>query len=681
MAGIGQALLLLGAVAAGVAAVLAIARRGTRAGEQVAVGLLGLAAAALVAATLTLMLALVQHDFTLVYVADTSRRAMSAPYRAAATWGGMEGSLLFWTALLATVSALALARFVRRARAASPLVIAVPAALTAAFAVIGAATANPFRTLQVPATDGSGLVPILEHPAMLYHPPLLYLGLVALVPPFALTLGALSTGRLDAAWRQTCRRWMFVPWILLAVGMIGGANWAYVELGWGGYWAWDPIENTALLPWLAVTAFLHQSVRARGRDAAAHQEGLGAEGLAEESEPRADLIGAALVLLAFVVAILGTLLTRSGAASSVHAFGQATAVGRALLALVTVLAVICVVVLARAWRRARHSTPSPAHSDLASWLTRDGLLRVQLVLVVGALTLILAGTMSPILRSLLGGETTAVDGSYFATMTAPAVWCALLIMAIAPALGSPRSIEQILRVPALIGLAVAALVALAGWTSIVTLVSAALAGLAGSAAVIEGARRWNQPSAADGPGGRATGVTRVARLGPHVAHLGFAVLLLGIAGSTAAESATVLLATGQTATVAGVDVRNDGVRVDDPDGDEPKVVVALDVRRGGSSRRLEPAITGYRLLGQRLAETALWSEPGGDVQVALRDARDDGRVLVEVHTRPLAPLVWWGGLLLVAGGVLAATGSRSTRRPADRPDRPNPTELARTNRS
>jgi cytochrome c-type biogenesis protein CcmF len=167
----------------------------------------------------------------------------------------------------------------------------------------------------------------------------------------------------------------------------------------------------------------------------------------------------------------------------------------------------------------------------------------------------------------------------------------------------------------------------------------------------------------------------VARLGPHVAHLGFAVLLLGIAGSTAAQSATVLLATGQSATVAGVDVRNDGVRVDDPDSDEPKVVVALQVQRGGSSRRLEPAITGYRLLGQRLAETALWSEPGGDVQVALRDAQDDGRALVEVHTRPLAPLVWWGGLLLVAGGLLAATGSRAARPRERATDAPPPPEL------
>jgi cytochrome c-type biogenesis protein CcmF len=657
MAAMGQGLLLISAVLAGAAALAPLRSPSARSrrAHRTGVALLGGAAVGLVAATLILVVALVQNDFSLVYVADTSRRSMSAPYRAAALWGGMEGSLLFWTALLAGVSAITSARLARRDPALPPLAIAVPAALTSAFALITWGTANPFRLLQIPATDGAGLVPILEHPAMLYHPPLLYLGLVSRAPPFALTLGALRRGTLDAAWREQTRRLMFAPWIVLAIGMIAGANWAYVELGWGGYWAWDPIENTALLPWLAVTAFLHQSIRHGERDPSS-----------------SDLGGAALVLAAFVLAIVGTLLTRSGAASSVHAFAQATAVGRALLALVIVLTVVCLAVLGAAWRARRPITAAPdAPRDVpldvprdapldrapegsadAGWLGRDRLLVVHVVLVVAALTLISIGTLSPVIRSLIGGEVTAIDGSYFATMTVPLVWIGLVAMAIAPGRRPGTSLQQIVGGPALVGLLVALSLALAGWTDVVTLLTGGLAGFAGSAALLQPGLAWRRGAAG------ASVRQKLAAIGPHVAHAGFALLLLGIAGSTAAQSSTVLLARGQTASVDGVEVRNDGVRVDAPDSDEPKVVVAVHVQRGGGERRLEPSITGYRLLGQRLAETALWSSPAGDVQIAVRDAQDNGNALLEIHTRPLAPFVWWGGLVLVAGGVLAAASSR-----------------------
>lgn len=684
-------MLVFGALAASGATIVAIGWP-SAAGARLARLLLTAAAVALAGALAMLAAALVTGDFALVYVADHSRRGAAPWYRLAGLWGGMEGSLLLWTGLLAIAAAVASWSITRRGSAAAdPLVdagtradvantravgrltTAVLGALVAGFALTTWITADPFRTLQIPATDGGGLVPILEHPAMLVHPPLLYLGLVSTALPFALTVAALVTGRLDAGWRTRCRRWLLVSWVLLVAGLATGSNWAYVELGWGGYWAWDPIENTALLPWLAVTAALHQLL-------------IGF---------RPSVADAALVLLAWVLAVLGTLLTRSGAAVSVHAFAESDAVVVALLAVwLAVVAVAVVAVLV-----GRRSIPLPVPSgplpsapddepmttatttakapggptptrlvDRAGPLNRTTLLRAQTILILAAVVLIAAGTVTPVVRAQLGGLASATTGDYFAAVTAPLVWLALVILTIAPALRPGErlrrsAVEPLLRIPVLVGLAVAALVAAQGWTGARTLVTAGLAAMAGASAVLRLVQQRR-----GGPG----------RTGSHVAHLGFAVLLLGFAGATAGSDRTVMIPPGETASVGGVTVRNDDVRTDPGDGN-PRVIATLTVERGSRRQVLEPQIIGYPAVGVRLAETALWSDPTGDVQIALRTADDDGRALVDIHVRPLTPLVWWGAALLIVGGLLAL---RRPRRAYGRVDAtPAPGTTGRGNRS
>ena len=548
--------------------------------------------------------------------------------------------------------------------------------LVAGFAATTALTADPFRTLQIPATDGGGLVPILEHPAMLIHPPLLYLGLVSTVVPFALTVAALLTRRLDGAWRTTCRRWLLLTWILLIAGLATGSNWAYVELGWGGYWAWDPIENTALLPWLAVTAALHQFLVRPGR--------VGSDRPITPGD--ATAADAALPLLGWVLAVLGTLLTRSGAAVSVHAFAESDAVvvalGATWLAVVAV-AVAAVVVGLRRDRRppsppgdARPSTAGaeadtgdgdrepgisgdrdrdgePGIGGIRARIDRAGLLRAQTVLVLAAVVLVGAGTVTPVVRAQLGGPQSATTGDYFAAATAPLVWVALVLMTIAPALRRDEplrwsTLEPLLRIPVLVGLAVAAVLATQGWTGLRTLLTGGLAAMAAASAILRlVARRGG------GPG----------RVGSHVAHLGFAVLLLGFAGATAGSDRTVMLDPGASVVVGGVTVRNDAVRTDPGDGN-PRVIASFAVERGARSRTLDAQIIGYPAAGVRLAETALWSDPTGDVQIALRTADDDGRALVDIHVRPLTPLVWWGAAIMLLGGLLAATSRSGGTPPA-----------------
>ena len=256
-------------------------------------------------ATVILVVALLTHDFSLAYVVKTTSRATPWPYRVSALWGGMEGSMLFYAAMLLGVGAWGVRR---RGYLEHRLV----AGLGFAALLLTTLATNPFDRLAIPAVDGQGLLAILQHPAMVYHPPILYLGLTSLIVPFVITAGALARKEEARTWIPTARRAAFVPWTLLTLGMVAGANWAYVELGWGGFWAWDPVENTALMPWLGLTVFLHLS-RITRRDG------------------RARRWTVFFALFPFASSVLGVYLTRSGATGSIHSFAEDPVVGRALL--------------------------------------------------------------------------------------------------------------------------------------------------------------------------------------------------------------------------------------------------------------------------------------------------------------------------------------------------------------
>jgi cytochrome c biogenesis factor len=461
--------------------------------------------------------ALATGDFTLSYVAATSDRASSWPYRLAGLWGGMAGSLLLWAAMVAAWGARRRSAAVERAALAG---------LAAAVLAVGAVLASPWHRLASPALDGEGLTPILEHPAMLIHPPLLYAGLTGLAVPYAAVLGCVPWDRV--------RRQLLVCVAAVTAGMAIGAHWAYAEVGWGGFWAWDPVENTALLPWLAAVAALHL-VRA-GRHAPA----------------------AAATCGALVLALLGTVLTRSGATESVHAFAEDPDVGWALgaVALATVVATpLATRTASRDSRGARAASPGPALAASAA---------AGVVLLV-----VLVGTVRP----LVGDAAVAVEGTFYARLVGPVAVAAAVV-----------------------------LVATGAW-----------------------------------------------RRGAAVAHVGYLVLLVGVLGSTGGASTTATVATGASIEVGGWEVRNDGVRI----VDDRTVAVDISLVRGGDERaRLEPSLVAHPERGGLLAETSLRSTPLTDVLVALRDAGDDGRALLEVHVRPLVWWVWWGAALVAAGLLL-----------------------------
>jgi cytochrome c-type biogenesis protein CcmF len=279
------------------------------------------ACAATAVASLVLVAALVRHDFSIVYVADHTSRDLPLGYTLSAFWGGQEGSLLLWLLVLTGYSAAAVAFGRRAGRELVAWVVPVLGGLASFFAFLLVAVASPFATQPAPP-DGAGLNPSLQNPYMLAHPPLLYLGYVGLAVPWAFAMGALLSGQTDERWIVATRRWTLAAWAFLGVGQLLGAHWAYEEVGWGGYYAWDPVENAALMPWLAATAFLHSV-------------------MIQEKRGMLKVWNMALVVLAFGLSLFGTFLTRSGVVTSIHSFTQ-SAIGPWFIAFIVVVIVFSV---------------------------------------------------------------------------------------------------------------------------------------------------------------------------------------------------------------------------------------------------------------------------------------------------------------------------------------------------
>lgn len=583
---------------------------------------LGVGVVALGWAAIQLGQALLDDDFSLAYVADFSRRGATRPYRLAALWGGMAGSLLLFTTIAGAVGWLAAARL--RGQPAAAVLVATTGGLVAALTAALLAFADPFERLDLAPIDGGGMPPILEHPAMLYHPPLLYLGLASLTGPFALSVAGL-VGRAGDDWAARARLWLLVPWTVLAVGMVAGAHWAYVELGWGGYWAWDPVENTALLPWLAVTLALHAGLRSPGGRSLA-----------------------AFSCVAFLLGLTGTMLTRSGAVPSVHAFAEDPAIGRALAALVAVVAVGVVALFVRTRHDAANLPPTPEIetgvpligapvSQFRSWGQVRNLLLGHQVVVGSLLAIVLVGTIAPLWSDLVGGETIAIEGRYFASFAGPLAVVGLALVATVPMVLRARVDARTLAPVALGAVLGGAVLAVAGGH--VRLPQLVLGCLAGAACVSAGAA-----AAAGG-----------TRRGPHVAHAGLGLLLLGIAGTATGRTESEPLEPGETIEVLGQRVTYRGVYVDDGQDDGTSAVVA-EVEVGDEVRR--PALVAYPNLRRLLPETSLVSTPWRDVQVGLVDASDAGIAVIRVSVHPLQVWVWWGGIMIVIGGVATAWGRR-----------------------
>ena len=609
------------------------------------------AAVALSVAVVSLATALLGGDWSLVYVADYTSRDTPWAYRLAALWGGMEGSLLVWAWLL-SLWAVAAARW---ARPRSAAVTALPAAAVLAV-VVGLLlwAASPFARLEVPAIDGGGLTPVLRHPAMLYHPVLLYIGQAGLIVPFAIALGARAGGVPATQWVPEARRWMLVSLAVLAVAVVAGAHWAYVNLGWGGYWAWDPVENAALLPWLAGAAFLHLGGRCLSPPSAVDRPAGGdlvvQRCWSEAGRPprrvapnakdtsllaRRPVAGrgdtgagpARLAALSFGLALGGAVLTRSGSTGSVHAFAEAGTVGAVLAGLLAVVVAAVVLVEVRA-RSASSCADGPTGGDVYT---------LAATLLGGVVAVVGAGTIIPLVRE--GGS--LVEGRYFAVTALPFALALLALAGVGPrwrgrATPLRRFVPALAGVPA--GVAAAATVGRP-----LAVVGAALGGSTAGLTVAEAADRgWR-------------------RCGGLLVHLGVAVLLVGVLATSAATRDRGVLGPDQAVTVAGYTLRLVALAPGDAEGPGAAVTATIAVQRGEeqvATLRPKAMLSGA---GQRVSVSGLRSTPLEDLQVTLRvvGPQGDGAV-VDVAVTPLMQWVWWGGLLMAAGLALSLAGGGFT---------------------
>jgi cytochrome c-type biogenesis protein CcmF len=598
--------------------------------------LVGAFAATAVAAAV-LLHALHARDFSYVYVAEHSARKLPFPYSVSAFWGGQEGSLLLWLFVLTGLGSLAVTLNRELIRRLLPWTVPVLGAVASFFAFLLVFVSSPFA-LQAAPLDGSGLVPSLQNPYMMIHPPLLYLGYVGLTIPFAFAAGALLSGRTDERWIVATRRWTLLAWTALGIGILLGAKWAYEEVGWGGYYAWDPVENAALMPWLASTAFLHSV-------------------MVQEKKNMLRVWNAVLVSLAFCLSLFGTFLTRSGVISSIHSFAQST-IGPWLLGFIAVAAAFSTALIF--WRLPLLRTKT----RLESLASREAAFLYNNLLLVALTLTVLWGVAFPLLSELVRGEKITVGPPYFDFFLRIFGLPLLLLMGIGPLVAWRRSSLRALGAsvvgPALFALACGlALLALGAGSSVPGLVAYTFCAFVLGAIVLEFVRGTRARRALGDAGWLGAFSSLVGRnrrrYGGYVVHAAIVLLAVGIAGGAYGSTRVAKLQPGQSLRVGGYEVRYLGSETRrEPNRSEIRARLA--VSRDG--RDLGTYLAGkndYPVEQQVSNEVAIRTDwlRAQDLFLIGDQFNGDGSVVIKALVNPLVDLIWIAGAVFLLGSLIA----------------------------
>ena len=646
---IGLALSVFGAVA------FVLAGRGEdgrllRSGRRAVIGSFGAAAIGCAA----MVASLLAHDFSVLYVAENNATTTPPFISAISLWAALEGSILFWTLLATGWAGLVLWRHRDRHATLMPWVGATLATVNAFFFGVMVWPGNPFALTTPVAAEGLGPNALLQnHPFMALHPPLLYLGYTGMAVPFAFGVAALVTRRLDAEWLRIVRRWTLVPWIFLSLGITAGAWWSYEVLGWGGYWAWDPVENAAFLPWLTATAFLHSAMVAERRG------GL-------------RIWTVALVIATFTLTLVGTFLTRSGVVASVHSFTQSAIgpwfLGGIVLALVGGLGLLV-------WRLP-HLIGGGRPSALFS---RESAFLLNNVLFLALTFAVLFGTLLPMLVAATSGDTISVGAPWFNRVTVPIFVALLFLMGIGPALpwgaASWATVRRRFGVPLLVAGVVASVAFALGLREPGPLATLALA--AGVATVmIDEVVRGAQARTRSREENPATATWRLAtrnrrRYGGYVVHIGVLVMAVAVAVSSAmAIDRTVTLAPGESAEIGGYVVTHRGLDVAALPNDARVIETRVEVGYAGArTGTLHAALRDYPSSPTPIATPGVSTSLAEDLYVTLLATDpDSGTVTLHLFVNPLVAWIWIGGGVVGIGAVFAAWPERRTvRAPATEP--------------
>lgn len=589
-------------------------------------------------ASIALVYAFLSRDFQIQYVAHYSNRSLSWFYTLAAFWAGQDGSLLFWTWLLTIFAAVVLHHNKARNPELLPVTMAVIEVTTLFFLYLATFKTNPFARTPFVPQDGTGLNPLLQNPGMVFHPPSLYIGFVAFTVPFAFAIAALVNKSLDERWLRSVRRWTLFAWLFLTIGNILGMQWAYVELGWGGYWAWDPVENASFLPWLTGTAFLHSVI-------------------VQERKGMLKTWNMVLATLTFALTIFGTFVTRSGVISSVHAFGVSN-LGPSFLAF---LALIIVGSFALIISRRQLLA---GKGEIGSWSSKESGFLLNNILFVALTIAVLIGTIWPTITEALQNQKITVGPDWFNRMATPIGLAIFALTGLCALLAWNRTsrglLRKNLRWPALATLVVLVILLIMGLRGALPLLALAVAVFSLSATVLEFIRGARVRSQTDQIGFARALISLAQknkrRYGGYIVHLGVLMLFLGIIGSSAySVEKEATLQRGESLEIGRYRLIYQGIRSEQkPDRQIDAAQFDLFIN-GKPAGRLE-AEKHLHPNFQPATEVAIRSNLREDLYVIL--ASYDGRsqvATVSVLINPLMIWMWIGGIVMSLGTLLAVS--------------------------
>lgn len=589
-------------------------------------------------AVLLMEAGLVGRDFSLEYVARNGSIDTPLFFEIIALWGALEGSILLWIWLLALMSLIAVWLERKRQRELIPYVTAVLLCISAFFLFLGAFSASPFTTIFPPPPDGRGPNPLLQnHPLMAVHPPGLYAGYVGWSIPYAFGMAALITGRLGETWIRTVRRWSLTSWGFLTIGIIVGGRWSYAVLGWGGYWAWDPVENASLLPWLTGTAFLHTV-------------------MIQERRKMLKFWNVALVILTFALTIFGTFLTRSGILSSVHAFSNSS-VGPLFLIFIGVILLISFALLVY------RSDRLQAEGDLDSLVSRESAFLVNNLLLLGFAFSVLLGTLFPLLSEAVRGVKVSVGEPFFNTVNIPIGLALIFLMAIGPLIAwrhaSLESLRRTFAVPLYLALLGTGISWFFGVRGLYPLLAFALSLFTVTTVFQEFGRGVIARRRNTGEGylmalSKLTSRGR-RRYGGLIVHLGVAFLVVGITASSFFKlEQEVTLKQGESLQLGRYQVRFDELSA----WQEPhRFVVQGNFTIFNANQKvgeMRPAKRFYPSEQQPIGTVDIRSTMREDLYLVLSSFTQDGTsATVKALVRPLVMWIWVGGWVMVLGSLIA----------------------------
>jgi cytochrome c-type biogenesis protein CcmF len=591
--------------------------------------------------SVALVYLLITENLWYPYVAEYTGQGLSLIYRIAAFWGGNAGSLLLWTLILGlygTVSAFSKHEDSSRML---PIVSTILTVVSLFYTSIVNFAADPFTRSAHPAAAGNGLNPLLQNPGMTVHPVNVYLGYVGFTVPFAYAMAGLLLKKTDATWLRVTRRWTLISWLFLSIGIVYGAHWSYEELGWGGYWAWDPVENASLLPWLTATAFLHSAI-------------------VQEKKGMLKGWNVVLVTLTFLLTILGTFLTRSGVLWSIHAFANGP-MGTYFLTLLIVLAVASCTLIVWRWPTLK------AERRFEAVVSKESGFMLNNILFLACTFAVLWGTIFPLVSEGLTGNRLMVSAPFYNAVNLPLAVCIMLLMGVGPVVAwrrsTMKSIVFVVFVPLLVSVGLG--LAVAGWLHVMFHHASLLSTLALIGAifviitvVLEFVRSvqarvlltkepwWLSL-------GRLLSKNR-RRYGGYIVHFAIAVMAIGIAGSGAYHvDLQQQLAPGQKATIGSYQVEFLGMGVQNQPGAK-EMYADLAVAQGGHAIGvLQPAATFYTNGQEPSTDIALYSRPLEDLYVVMLGTASQNQAVFDLHINPLIQLIWYGGYLFILGTLVS----------------------------